>query len=928
MLTRGFHGPSGHGRHQNPTGFGKKQGHYPTGFGWKNTLGTSVNQNIHKYWSFRTKHKVFMLTLTNDGGSVRICERTRLFGYEVAVTIDAVDWMVVTLEELYQKTGTQRVNLKRFFRNSTISCLLECFANVKGQFLKISVLRNNKFKMIIVPEEDKAKGWSELKECLNGIIKRKTRGSIEQSSQVKVNPKAGMSTTQRSWADVVKQTRGPMMNTQHNTVKTKGTVRKRDSGRIEWKDLYPEINPGFKPKNFYPRKRFVQPNFFEYMRSKALSKEWNLAIILTRNNTHADWCTIFYNLSRELERKLVVSQLFDDRCIIWCKNELERDELIKMHSMRVPGAQSLVTFLPWSWENQKDNVKVECRGSWIGIQGLPLNLWNMKSFRKIGARCGGLLDVDKDTAEASFLSHLRLQLMGDDFGFIPETISLNHDNMNLELKLFKLNDLSYRFHGCFNTCWYQDFDHDKWLGDGETNTEKEKEDGEDGRDEDETVGEAGSDERHDGVERLNQSTCWSRDVEQEKEVDDGVAIEGVEKDVADDDEAVGDLPTESSSLGRSLSVPEKAGYGGNQAMVKDVAQPRALHPKKTFLTCGDGSAAESEDCILGLDPYEASELCHREQGKVVDKGLLGWSKNEMRLVVGWKDNGPKNLILNNNKLVGNYTIQLNGMWYYQNGPYKLILDHKKEGSAFLNDKIMEYHSEAQQGRYNKESTAGKVSSIDKMAVCNKKNPVQVINDFFEGILRSVRPKKKEAFTAAIINFWADIEEQMKDPWKSVLHNSKETEYAENNKSGKELKTYRRKRRSRGMVGKEAVNKNHDNFQLEELGDDVDPIEEEIGEYSSESEASEDDCEDCLEAPSEENEDFLCDIKELWCENEIIASKECGELGGKELSKEESSIAPWVEIMDTMAEMGMNIIPNEGEGSVGGAKKGCRKIEHI
>ncbi|KAF4352465.1 hypothetical protein F8388_012166 [Cannabis sativa] len=227
---------------------------------------------------------------------------------------------------------------------------------------------------------------------------------------------------------------------------------------------------------------------------------------------------------------------------------------------------------------------------------------------------------------------------------------------------------------------------------------------------------------------------------------------------------------------------------------------------------------------------------------------------------------------------------------------------------------MEYHSEAQQGRYNKESTARKVSSIDKMAVCNKKNPVQVINDFFEGILRSVRPKKKEAFTAAIINFWADIEEQMKDPWKSVLHNSKETEYAENNKSGKELKTYRRKRRSRGMVGKEAINKNHDNFQLEELGDDVDLIEEEIGEYSSESEASEDDCEDCLEAPSEENEDFLCDIKELWCENEIIASKECGELGGKELSKEESSTAPWVEIMDTMAEMGMNIIPNEGEGS--------------
>ncbi|KAF4401873.1 hypothetical protein G4B88_017385 [Cannabis sativa] len=359
------------------------------------------------------------------------------------------------------------------------SVLLECFLNNKGSFLKLSVLRNNKLNKIIVPEEERAKGWSELQECLNRIVKRKATDLHERSSQKREEQKAGGNTLQRSWVNVVKQAANPAPKIQHNHVKSHVIVTARNRGKIEWKELYPEINLGFKPKDLYPEKRFNQPKFYEYMRSKAQPRDWSLAIILTRDNTHADWSTIFYNLSRELKRKLMVSQLFDDRCIIWCKDEKEREELVKVQRMLVPGAQSSVTFSLWSWDNQKEKVKVECRGSWIGVQGLPLNLWHMKIFRKIGDMCGRLLDVDKDTAEANFLSHLRLQLMGDDFGFFPETITLHHEKMNIELKLFKLNDLSYRFHGCFNTYWYQDFDDDKVFRIGEATEGEEKEDEED-----------------------------------------------------------------------------------------------------------------------------------------------------------------------------------------------------------------------------------------------------------------------------------------------------------------------------------------------------------------------------------------------------------------------------------------------------------------
>ncbi|KAF4356525.1 hypothetical protein G4B88_001073 [Cannabis sativa] len=349
MHTRRFHGPTGHGLHRNPTSFGKKKGQYPTGFDWKYNFDPLADQKLRKYWSFHTKYKVFMVTLTHDGGSVRICERTRYFGYEITITIDVVDWIIETVKEVQQKEERQRASFKRSFRNSFGSWFLECFLNIKGSFLKLSALRNNKLKSVIIPEEEKAKGWSELLRCLNKTMKREQVSVNDNYVQQSGETKSRGSLNQRSWINVAKETWKPMAKqpVQMRNAFSKATGRRK--GDIEW----------------------------------------------------------------ELGRKLVVSQMFDDRCIVWCKDEKERDGLIQAQKVRVLGSNSVVSFSPWSWESQKENIKIECRDSWIGIYSLPLNLWHMKIFRSISDCCGGLLDVDKETAEATMLSHLRLQLMGD-----------------------------------------------------------------------------------------------------------------------------------------------------------------------------------------------------------------------------------------------------------------------------------------------------------------------------------------------------------------------------------------------------------------------------------------------------------------------------------------------------------------------------------
>uniref|UniRef100_A0A803PX19 DUF4283 domain-containing protein n=1 Tax=Cannabis sativa TaxID=3483 RepID=A0A803PX19_CANSA len=234
---------------------------------------------------------------------------------------------------------------------------------------------------------------------------------------------------QRSWANVVKEQARPMTNqnsqVENGAVKKLATANKAPVEFSKWKikglgswDFLPKANGSFRPKNDFPLRRMKQRNFHEFMQAKQDGKDWKKAVIMFRDNSGLSWSCIFYNLSRELGRKLQVSQMFDDRTIIWCRDENEVVYFLEKGIWSIPGTgDTKVSFKRWSVEEQNRDIKVECRGSWIGVKGLPLNIWNMKVFRKIGDLCGGLLDVEKDTAEMNFLHHLRIKLEGDNNDF-------------------------------------------------------------------------------------------------------------------------------------------------------------------------------------------------------------------------------------------------------------------------------------------------------------------------------------------------------------------------------------------------------------------------------------------------------------------------------------------------------------------------------
>ena len=69
-----------------------------------------------------------------------------------------------------------------------------------------------------------------------------------------------------------------------------------------------------------------------------------------------------------------------------------------------------VRFERWNSETQFKNTKIKCRISWIGIEELPINMWNVHVFKVIGQKCGGLMDIARSTVELTCLSHAKVKM--------------------------------------------------------------------------------------------------------------------------------------------------------------------------------------------------------------------------------------------------------------------------------------------------------------------------------------------------------------------------------------------------------------------------------------------------------------------------------------------------------------------------------------
>lgn len=114
-------------------------------------------------------------------------------------------------------------------------------------------------------------------------------------------------------------------------------------------------------------------------------------------------------LTKLLKADHDLTPLAADRAVLWCDNELDRIKTEKLGCCFLPGVRE-VKLQRWNPQSQLNNSKIVCRNSWLGIEGLPLNMWNKHVFKVIGSKCGGLLDIARCTAELTCLTQVVIKI--------------------------------------------------------------------------------------------------------------------------------------------------------------------------------------------------------------------------------------------------------------------------------------------------------------------------------------------------------------------------------------------------------------------------------------------------------------------------------------------------------------------------------------
>ena len=132
----------------------------------------------------------------------------------------------------------------------------------------------------------------------------------------------------------------------------------------------------------------------QFFGPKGVQKNLRLAVVIYRSSSNETWEGIKDGLCRRLRRFVDLSVLHANRAILWCKDEIEKSEMLSSDFLKLNNVKS-VKVVQWSHQQHWEDIVFQRKNFWVGIEGIPLNWWNIHAFKVIGAKLGGVVEIAK-----------------------------------------------------------------------------------------------------------------------------------------------------------------------------------------------------------------------------------------------------------------------------------------------------------------------------------------------------------------------------------------------------------------------------------------------------------------------------------------------------------------------------------------------------
>ncbi|KAK9085252.1 hypothetical protein Sjap_025663 [Stephania japonica] len=148
------------------------------------------------------------------------------------------------------------------------------------------------------------------------------------------------------------------------------------------------------------------------------------------------WSSVYYplalieeRLSKDFQRNINLKQIGDDRVVLFCRSEVEKDMLL-LQAVRIAGdliadIRALGPELHWK------DLKWGWAHCCLSISGLPLNLWNHASLTSIADQFYGLLEINLFTIQQKNLEKALLNVRRRLKSFYPMEVSVSYEERRL-----------------------------------------------------------------------------------------------------------------------------------------------------------------------------------------------------------------------------------------------------------------------------------------------------------------------------------------------------------------------------------------------------------------------------------------------------------------------------------------------------------------
>ena len=349
---------------------------------------------------FRTSFKVFSFSLVDRGSAVKINERTKNATYSVKLDLGGANWLRESVHNILRINQVE--DFRRFYRTHNYRLILECARNGAGRFLKLCKVQNGTLNYLFIPKESKWQGWRNLCCCLDSFFVNKY-----------VQPKDRLGFSVRNQFQV----------------SSKGV--EKESYSEEWENL--------KAKSTAQMQEGIKSLKQEGMGNKHQRKDWRKAVVVYRNTKYLSWGEISKRIQTKFRRAVGLVSLAADRAILWCLDEEEVSSLISK-PLQFSKGRHQVRIERWNMYAHWDNLQIHVHQSWIGIEGLPLNMWNIHVFKIIGKSLGGLLEVAPETKALTFLKYAKIRVGGLEGGFMDPILEILCQGVRVSLGLFAIED--------------------------------------------------------------------------------------------------------------------------------------------------------------------------------------------------------------------------------------------------------------------------------------------------------------------------------------------------------------------------------------------------------------------------------------------------------------------------------------------------------